>query len=318
VSTAARAVWTAALLAALALALAPHAPAHAQDDPLADEDLLETDTDTDTDPDPDSDTDPDTDPDTDTDSDSDTDSDTDSAPDTAAEPAADPEPGRALLLHAAVGLGVGSLSFSRPIAQGVQTLPATAFAALEVALRLHAWPRAQLSLESLIAYQTSVGLELQLDPPFALPEELDVRTQRVELSTAPVLRLGAEDSGLALAFPIGFAFRSFVTEVHEFPVAGYAVGGPQLRAELLLRLGELVRLRIGPELQWIVIVDGPMRAQGACCQGLAVGAQGVLEASVGPVFRVAFAYHESHAFVPLDYRFNDVARYLTARVAGDL
>ena len=229
-----------------------------------------------------------------------------------------PESGGDLVLHAATGVGVGTLSFARPIAQGVQRLPATAFAALELALRAHAWPHDALSLETLLAYQTSIGLELQFDPLFGLPEEIDVRTQSFEVSAAPVLRLGEEDSGIALAFPVGFAFRSFVTEVHEFPVAGYGVGGPLLRAEFWLRLGELVRLRIGPEAQWIVIVDGPMRREGACCQGVAIGGQGVLEASVGPVFRVAFAYHESRAFVPLDYRFEDVVRYLTARIAGDL
>jgi hypothetical protein len=145
-----------------------------------------------------------------------------------------------------------------------------------------------------------------------------VRAQRVELSAAPVLRLSDADSGLALAFPIGFALRAFMPEVHEYPLKDYAVGGPQLRAELWLKLGALVRLRIGPEAQWIVLIDGPMRGQGACCQGVAVGGQGVLEASVGPIFRVAFAYRESHAFVPLASRFEDVERLLTARIAGEL
>jgi hypothetical protein len=101
-------------------------------------------------------------------------------------------------------------------------------------------------------------------------------------------------------------------------VQEYALGGPQLRAELWLKLGELVRLRIGPEAQWIVLIDGAMRGEGACCQGLAVGGQGLLEASVGPIFRVAFAYRESHAFVPLASRFEDVERMLTARIAGEL
>jgi len=117
-----------------------------------------------------------------------------------------------------------------------------------------------------------------------------------------------------LAFPIGFALRAFTPEVHEYPVKNYAFGGPQLRAELWLQLGELVRLRLGPEVQWIVLIDGPMRNE----EGIAAGAQGALEATVGPLFRVAFAYRETRSFVPLAPRFKDVERYLTARIAGEL
>jgi hypothetical protein len=106
--------------------------------------------------------------------------------------------------------------------------------------------------------------------------------------------------------------------VTELPVESYALGGPLLRAELILPLGDPVRLRFGPEAQWIVLVDGSMREEGACCGGIAIGGQGALEASVGPVFRVAFAYRESHAFVPFTWRFKDVERFLTARIAGEL
>jgi hypothetical protein len=230
-----------------------------------------------------------------------------------------PAPERAISLHAAAGLGVGTLAFTLPTAQGVQRLPDTPFPAVELALRVHAVPRARVSLETLLAYQSSLGLELLLEPQFSLPERVDVRAHRLELSFAPVLRLFAKDGDVALAFPIGFAFHAFVPESHQYPtLAVHAFGGPQLRTELWLKLGELVRLRIGPELQWIVLVDGAMRGEGACCQGLAVGGQGVLEASVGPVFRVAFAYRESRTFVPVVSRFEGVERFLTARIAGEL
>jgi hypothetical protein len=251
----------------------------------------------------------------------------DPAEDTEASPDADaegfseeplPTRRRAIALHAAVGLGVGTLSFTRPTSVGVQRLQDTAFAATEVAVRVHAFPADSFSFEVLLAYQTSVGLMLEFEPLFALPERIDVRAQRLELSGAPVLQLGGSDSRFTLAFPLGVVLRAFMPEVHEYPVEKYALAGPHLRAELWIRLGELVRLRIGPELQWIVLIDGAMRDQGACCQGVAAGGQGALEASIGPVFRVAFAYRETRSFVPAVSRFQDVERMLTARFAGEL
>jgi hypothetical protein len=243
---------------------------------------------------------------------------TDEAESAAAEVEGEPSAQRALSLHVAAGLGVGTLAFTVPTAQGTQRLPDAPFAAADVAVRLHISPEAALSLETLLAYQSSLGFKVQFDPLFALPEEIAARAERMELSVAPVFRLGAAESGWALAFPVGFAFRAFLPEVHEYPVDKYLVGGPQLRAELWLQLGELVRMRIGPELQWIALVDGVMSEHGACCQGVAIGGQGALEASVGPHFRVAFAYREAHGYVPLDWRFKDVERFLTARLAGEL
>jgi hypothetical protein len=241
---------------------------------------------------------------------------------TAVEPvmAAEPPPAKRLLaFQAAAGLGVGTLSFVRPTAAGAQKLDGTPFAATELLLRAHAWPANRLSLDMLLVYQTSFGLVLQVAPLFALPQNVDVRSQRVELSAAPVLRLGSGADAPALAFPIGFVFRSFLPEVHQFNVPKYSLAGPNLRAELLLELSELVHLRAGPELQWLVLVDGSLRREGACCQGASLGGQGSIEARVGPTFSVALAYRESHEFVPAgSWRFMDVERFLTARIAGEL
>jgi hypothetical protein len=226
---------------------------------------------------------------------------------------------RALSLYAGAGLGVGTLAFQRPTAEGAQKLGQTAFAAAEFVLRVHAWPAKRESLEVLLMYQTSLGLVLQAAPLFALPQNVDVRSQRVELSVAPVLRLGQARNAPALVLPLGFAFRSLFPGVHQFSVPKYGIGGPHLRAEVLVPLGELVSLRIGPEAQWLVVIDRSLKREGACCQGIAVGGQGSLQARVGATIRIVLAYGESHAFVPSgSWRFMDVERFLTARIAGEL
>jgi hypothetical protein len=226
---------------------------------------------------------------------------------------------RALSLHAAAGLGVGTLAFQRPTPQGLQILPQTPFAAAELLLRVRAWPGQRLSLETLLAYQTSLGLVLQTRPLFALPQNVEARWQRVELSAAPTVRLGAASDAPRLAFPVGLVLRSLFPGVHQFSVPNYRLGGFLLRAELSIALGRFISLRAGPEAQWLVFVEPSLRRAGACCQGVAIGGRAWLEAAVGPALRIALAYGESHAFAPIgEWRFMDIDRCLTARIAGEL
>lgn len=239
-----------------------------------------------------------------------------------ADDVAEPEPsagtqGRAIALHAAAGLGFGTVSFERPTTAGVQAMNETPFAAAEVLIRVRAWPRQRFSLEAALAYHSSLGLRLSLAPLFALPESIAARVERGELSLAPVLRLGADDGAFAIAVPIGFAFQSLLSEVHQYQTPHYVVGGPTARAELLVELGEIVELRAGPELQWIVLVSSSLREEEACCQGFAFGGQCAIEAAVGPHVAVALAYRQLHSLVPAPGMFfEDVERFLTARIAG--
>jgi hypothetical protein len=236
----------------------------------------------------------------------------------AAEPPADgAEAGRALELYVGLGFGFGTVSFERPTDEGVQALDETPFAAAEVVLRARVWPEDRLWLEVLVAYHSSLGLRLQLSPLFALPQSVDARVERGELSVAPVMRLGGANSAFALALPIGFAFQSLVSELHQFDMPQYIVGGPQLRAELLVELGELVELRVGPEAQWIMLIGSTLREQEACCSGVAFGGQAALEARFGPHVGVALAYRQLQSIVPAPgVQFKDVERFLTARIAG--
>jgi hypothetical protein len=231
----------------------------------------------------------------------------------------DDEPAGGVLFHAGAGLGAGSLSFNRPTSSGEQELPQTAFAAVDLLLRLRAWPDEGVAFEVQLAYQTSLGLVLRRDPQFALPEDVHVRAQRVELTAAPAVRLGDSPGDARLAFPIGFAFRAFVPEVDYLLISEYSLGGPELRVELWLALGDYIDLRVGPELQWIMLVDDALRREGVDAMGLAFGGQATLEGKIGPTFRMVLAYRELRSGVPgIRQDFSDVERFLTARIAGEL
>lgn len=273
----------------------------------------------------DGDTDSESEPDVDSESDADPDSDPDSGDDSGAFDDVDPaageggEPTRAVRLRSAAGVGFGTLSYERPTGAGVETLAETPFGAADVLIGVHAWPDAALSLDTLLAYQTSIGMSLELGPLYGLPVRAAARFQRGELSFAPVLKLGEGTRALSLALPIGFVAQFFEPTVHHLSLERYSLGGPNARLELRAWLGERVSVRLGPEAQWIVHINGGLADEGACCQGFAIGGQGGIEAAVGPHFRASLAYRETRAFAPAGaWRFKSVERFLTARIAGEL
>jgi hypothetical protein len=236
----------------------------------------------------------------------------------ATEPTAAPKP--AVRTDLAVGVGVGTRSFVRPTIEGMQELPDAVFPALDLALRVHAWPADAFSLAVLLRYQTSLGLTIEERPPFALRNRVDARAERAELSVAPTFRLGSSAAAPALAFPVGFGLRSFWPDVHEMMTPGYTLLGPQLRAELVLPLGDVLALRVGPELQVIIAIDESIRAEGVERSGLAYGGEAVLQLRLGRVFAVELTYRESHAVVASFWTgrddFEDVERFATGRLSG--
>jgi hypothetical protein len=235
------------------------------------------------------------------------------------EPAAEaPTPQRAISLYMAAGLGVGSLTFTRPTATGVQHLLESPFAAAEALMRVHVWPAQTFSLEALLAYQTSVGFALELPTLFALPERVAARVQRVELSIGPRLSFLSSKRGLAVIAPIGFALRSLFPEQQYYSAKAHNLGSLFLRPELIVPLGELITLRGGPELHWLVLIEPSLQREGACCSGYGIGMQAAVQASVGPTFSVALAYHQLHSVIPAAARFEDTERFLTARFGGAL
>jgi hypothetical protein len=227
-------------------------------------------------------------------------------------------PERALSLYMAAGLGVGSLAFTRPTSTGVQHLPQSPFAAAEALMRVHIWPAQTFSLEAQIAYQTSLGFALELPTLFALPERVAARAQRVELSIGPRLHFSSDKRGLALAAPIGFALRSLFPEQQYYSPKPHNLGSLFVRPELIVPLGELITLRGGPQLHWLVLTEPSLQREGATGSGYGIGMQAAVQANVGSTFSVALAYHQLHSVIPAAARFEDTERFLTARFGGAL
>jgi hypothetical protein len=222
--------------------------------------------------------------------------------------------------QAFAGAGIGTRSFRRPVrGMGVQRFDETRFPALDIGLRVTAWPTASFSLEFLLRYQTSIGMHIEQQPSFAFENDIAARSSRTELSVAPEFRLGDTPSSVALLFPIGFAMRTLWPEVHTLPIPGYTLAGPQARAELAIPFLDIVTLRFGPEVQWIVMIDKSLQDDRVGYQGVALGGEALLQVQITTLLGVELVYRESHALVPTTVggeTFYDVERFFTARVSG--
>lgn len=227
---------------------------------------------------------------------------------------------KALEVTLAAGMGVGTRSYARPVGTGVEALETTPFTAVDVALLATVWPEDRFSLQIGLRFQTSVGMTVQLEPPFALPERLHVRSERLELGVAPVWRTGASRRSLGFAFPVGFALRMFWPEVRE-TVPGWYLAGPYARVEVLAPLWDWLDLRFGPELYWVAGVHPALKADGVANMGVGAGMEASLVFRLGAGWALDLSYREAHAFVSGEggaEDFRDTERFATLRLKGTL
>ena len=217
-----------------------------------------------------------------------------------------------------VGLGVGTHAATVPTAQGVQRMGDSPFAAAEASLTLRGWPEARVGLCFVASYRTSIAWQIEQQAQFALPERLDARAEQIELGAGPVLRLSRVRTAASLALTIGLGLRAFWPRPREFPVQGYLLGGPALRAEFVWPVLASLELRLVPELQWLALpFEGPRDLNRST--GLAFGAGLQLGVHVSAAMRVGLAYRESFARVPgASSALEDHTRHVTVRITGEL
>ena len=228
--------------------------------------------------------------------------------------------GARVLARASVGGGLGTRSFRRPVAGGAQELETTLFPAIDFGISVRVWPEDSFSLDVLIRYQTSLGLVLDEDVLFALPNEVAVRSDHAELSVAPGFRFGGTPTSPRLLIPVGVSFRSFWPAEHHLQTPRYVLIGPHVRLELELMFGRIARLSLGPELQVYGIAGTDLTDYGVHSPGLAYGGQVSLEFRLTTNFLIEISYRQSNATSSSDQgpSFQDVERFATVRFAGEM
>ena len=222
-------------------------------------------------------------------------------------------------LRLSAGAGIGTRDFELPRDGVIYENGTGIFPAADLGFELDQRASAVLSVGLHARYQRSVGLNVVEHHIDGSTREQALRSQSIELAIAPAIRFDAR--GLwALATSAGYRISDLRPEVHlETP--GYFLGGPFLRIELQVPIApNTVRLRLGPELQWVAQVGRDLIAQGVADSGVGAGAGASLELALGQRWFVDVSYRELRVWVDsTDERsFQDVARFVTARFSGSL
>jgi hypothetical protein len=217
-------------------------------------------------------------------------------------------------------LGAGSSDIDLPVDGIVQRIRPGLFAAGGLAFELEHRASDSVRLGLLVHYQSSIAHGIVERHTDGSEHALDVRSHRLELAFAPTIRF--DDSGTwALAAAAGYGFRNFRPDVHHLVTPAYSLSGPHARAQLRLTLlNGALRLSAGPEVQWIVVVGPDLVARGIASQGLGVGGAAALELELGAHWSVGASYRELRSWLDSSQaqRFEDVARFITARLSGTL
>lgn len=227
------------------------------------------------------------------------------------------ESGPSVSIEPYVGIGISTRSISMPASAGVLKVAPGVTPAAEVGLRVVAWPGADFGFFVNLVYQSALGFSVTERPPLALAKEVGARSERVALEVAPRWRFAG--GKLDLAIPVGATVRTLWAEVHMSTTPSFSLVGPHVRAELRLRVSELLSLRLAPELHYIMMVDDDLVNAGISSQGVALGGDAGVDAQISQAWSFGINYRESHALLSASrgsVSFADVERYLTLRAVG--
>lgn len=217
-------------------------------------------------------------------------------------------------------LGMGTRALDVPMDGVVYETRTGLFPAAGIGFALEHGADEKLSVGLSARYQSSVGHDIVEQHTDGSEHAMGVRSHRLELSITPRLRLDAAGTW-ALAGAAGYAFRNLRPGAHHLVTPAYTLAGPHLRVELRLALwDDALRLRVGPEVQWIAHVGQDLRDRGSASGGLGAGGEAALEVPLGQHFAVGASYREMHSWIDSSQseRFVDVARFTTAHLRGTL
>jgi hypothetical protein len=223
------------------------------------------------------------------------------------------------------GLGIGTRSYERPLDVQRQRLQTTPFLAADIALRVRRCvsdcPSAHYALDFLLRYQTSIAMRVEQPLFFALPSEVAARSSRLELSVAPIFRLGDRESSMSIAVPVGAMVRSLQAEHRDLPLPSYSLFGPHLRVEARLPLGRYFTLRAGPEAQWILVMGERLKDEGTQGSGVGLGVEAAVSVNLMRHFGLELSYRQAHALASGKAGradFEDIERFATLQLSGRL
>jgi hypothetical protein len=212
------------------------------------------------------------------------------------------------------GLGVGTRDLEWPTQGETLAVQTGAFIAVELGATVAIALSNAVALGPEFAYQTSLDHEVKEEHISGQAQTIAIRAHRFEGLLAVTFRFG-ERGGFRITPALGYGVRNLRPEVHHLLIPSYSLAGPLARVTLRIPLAESVALRLGPELQYVLVGD-ELEEHGVESNGLAFGGDAALELALSASVAVELTFREAHALMrsALGTDSADVERFTTVRL----
>jgi hypothetical protein len=196
------------------------------------------------------------------------------------------------------GIGLGVRDFALPTEVGIVRLTTDPFPAATISLGIDVEPsaRGRVSVGGGLRYATSVGLRADDTRTDGSTRNTASRSQRLDLEAGATLRLADGEGAVALSALVGWGVRIFSSEA-PVTLPDYAIGGPSLRALLVVPVSTRFTVTAGPDVQWVVHVGDALRDAGVSTGGAALGAELAVRFGLTDTLSLEAWYRESHALL---------------------
>ncbi len=192
-------------------------------------------------------------------------------------------------------------SFEMPGEAGLVRLETEPFPAATLRLLLDVEPRARgrLTVGGELRYLTSVGLRSTDERADGSERNTASRSHRLDVDVYAAVRLGESPGSVRLGAGLGWGVRAFDSEA-PVTLPDYGLGGPRLRAFAVFPIAERLLVALGPEVEWLLVVDDSLTGQGVDAGTLAVGGEARVRLALFDAFHAEALYRESHATLSAD------------------
>jgi hypothetical protein len=219
-----------------------------------------------------------------------------------------------LLARAHAGIGLGTRDLNWPSSGEMRAVQTGAFVAVEVGAAFALALSNAVSLGPELAYQTSLDHEIEETHIAGETQPMGLRAHRFEALLALTFRLG-ESRKFWIAPALGYGVRALHPEVHHLLTPSYSLTGPVARLTLRIPFGDMLALRLAPELQLVSVGDA-LEELGVESSGIAFGGDAALELALSTHIATELAFRQAHAVMSssLGADSTDVERFATLRL----
>ena len=224
-----------------------------------------------------------------------------------------PSPGTAVHIGVAAGVGFGMRSFDVPTEPGIVRLSTDPFPAALLRLVVDVEPEAQarFAVGGELRYLSSVGLRSTDRRTDGTERNTSSRSQRLDAEVHARYRLADPTDAVSIGAGLGWGMRSFSSEA-PVTLPDYALGGPRLRAIVVLPFADRMELELAPEVVWLVAIDDSLTDHGVSSTAFALGGEARIRVALFGAFLAEASYRESHALLSSPRGdAGDTERYLT-------